>query len=131
MPETFPRLIVVVDDERTFESNSRVIYLRDSTHALAYLARKLMHQQTEYGEAISELWLDHDLGYPKDYPPGQPDTIGPVINFLDMMAQTQFKIQIDKIFVHSQNSSGSERMMLTLSKHYSVMRVPLPELVKT
>jgi hypothetical protein len=124
-------LIVVIDDERSFDTDVSIVYLRNSTEALGYLARKMTHQQTEYGQPIFELWLDHDLGHPENYPEGKNDTIVPVVRFLDMIAHTHLKLVINKIFVHSQNPVGSESVVATLFKHYDVRRVPLPELLRT
>lgn len=107
-------MIVVIDDERTFFGHVDH-YFRTSDEALSGLVRMWMDWSFRYGDSI-QLYLDHDLG--------ENDDIMPVVEFL-VSIKTNF---IERIFVHTQNPSAADKMMMWLSPTYSdeVSRIPLP-----
>jgi hypothetical protein len=117
-------MIVVIDDERTFDSDEEIIYLRSADEALAWLAKWLVRDFNRLigvpEEKISQLWLDHDLG--------DGDDIGIVVDFL-LVIHPNFP-RIESIMVHSQNPVGASRVVEDaemLCKN--VIRTGLPKLV--
>jgi hypothetical protein len=114
-------LVVVVDDERTFQTDSEVIYCRSSNEALSTLSKIWINQWYRKGTVIAELWLDHDLS--------ADDTIMPVVEWLSLMAIHPDNPLITQIYVHTQNPVGGESIMSRLgAAGYNVKRVPLPEM---
>jgi hypothetical protein len=118
--------IIVLDDERTFDTDSVTKYLRTATEGLAYFAELFTKNSTiPYGvvpDVIHELWLDHDLGEGG----GEATT---VVNFISALSRTNSRIYIQSIFVHSQNPVGAANLMASCQGLApTVRRVPLPDL---
>lgn len=119
--------IVIIDDERTFETSpdDNVTYLRTEQEALAYFAKWwTQFLSGGYDCQIDELWFDHDLG--------DGGEALSVAKFLWALSGTLegLNMPIEAIFVHSQNPVGAERILdyceaITLRAR----RVPLPTLV--
>lgn len=124
MPTTYPSpLIVIVDDERTFDTDLPVVYLRSADEALLWFARWI----TDYYSAVSgaesritEVWFDHDLG--------DGDDALVVAKFLAAVDWAQEGI--DVVFVHSQNPVGASNIVDTLRHGFpgKVCRSGLPDL---
>lgn len=121
------KLIVVVDDERTFATDEPVIYLRTVDEAISWIAQWWMiNQSRPIGASvrwIDELWFDHDLG----------DTVNDgakVACFVGALSEhTDGVFPIHVINVHSQNPVGAENIIRTTAGCASqVNRTPLPEL---
>lgn len=127
-------MIIVIDDERTFDINlgACIWYARTSNEGLAAVTRAWTNAALRYGEYVEALYLDHDLG-------GE-DTIMPVVDFLyvsgmksgimnpsDVLRPPDF---IENIYVHSQNPTAADTIVPLLSPLYNnVQRIPLPKLV--
>lgn len=104
------RLIVVIDDERTFtdESFNNAIYLRTESEAILWIAKWYSHNMdVPYGgeKVIEEIWFDHDLGE-------NQGTGLAVAKFFRRMCQSlvscPMPLPVEKVFVHSQNPVGAQ-----------------------
>lgn len=108
--------ILVIDDLRTLREipdGCDVTYALTSKDGLAELRK---------GEELSELWLDHDLGY--DMEAQDADTIRPIIDYLDELAFNDTPYPVGVILVHTMNSIGASYMVDVLSRRgYQVVRV--------
>lgn len=97
---------VVIDDERTFDTNIDVIYLRSSDEALAWLAkwwlRNVSRPMGVEEDFIQELWFDHDLG--------DGDDASVVAKFLYELKNRGDLPMIKTIMVHSQNPVGARNL---------------------
>lgn len=121
-------MILVIDDERTFNTNyEQIVYARSSREGMSELALAWTNFSLYYGEKV-QLWLDHDLG--------ENDTIIPVVDFLYVAANseaanslTPLTKVIDNIFVHSQNPTAADKIIGVLDGFYKIRRVSLPKLV--
>ena len=121
------QVILVIDDERTFNTNhEQIVYARSSREGMSELALAWTNFSLYYGEKV-QLWLDHDLG--------ENDTIMPVVDFLYVAANseaanslTPLTKVIDNIFVHSQNPTA-DKIIGVLDGFYKIRRVSLPKLV--
>lgn len=108
-------LIVLVDDDRDFIIPRPATVLRTSAAALAELRR--IHDD---GEVVDELWLDHDLG--------GDDTAMPVVDMLSELAFNDDPFPVRRVYVHSMNNVGAERMMRSLQNYgYPAIRVKARE----
>lgn len=98
-------MIVVVDDERTFQGDDVDVYLRTENEALAWFARWYTadaRRPIGATEAwIDELWLDHDLGDEQD--------VMSVVHFLSSISRGH-RLPIRKILIHTQNPVGAANM---------------------
>lgn len=107
---TPPRLVIVLDDERTFQSDEPVVYLRTANEALAWFAAWWTKDRRSSVYApivwVDELWLDHDLGE------GEDATI--VVDFLYSLNEhggdRVDPLPIRKVIVHSQNPVGARNL---------------------
>lgn len=121
-------IIVVVDDERTFDVDLPVTYLRTEDEALAWFARWwLKHETTWHYEesppAIGQLWLDHDLGDGQD--------VMVVVRFLRQLSATsRYGLPITHTLVHTQNPVGGQNIVDLCNTFMdgSVTRTGLPDL---
>jgi len=111
------RLIVVIDDERTFNTDDNIVYLRTENEALAFLARTYCEASLRYGPAI-ELYLDHDLGENQD--------IRIVVDFLVCLGGVPW---VSDVWVHSQNPTTEWIVQVLRKAGYKAHRIPLPTLV--
>lgn len=111
-------MIIVIDDERTFDGYGDVTYCRSSTEGLATLTQVWSAQWLRRGESIRELWLDHDLG--------KADTIWPVVDFLYLVSHTDKPLEIGWVYIHTMNPSGALGVLGVLEARYNATRVPLP-----
>lgn len=108
-------LTVLVDDDRDFIDARPAVVLRTSANALAELSRI-----RERGEVVDELWLDHDLG--------GDDTAMPVVDMLSETAFNDDPFPVRRVYVHSMNNVGAERMMRSLQNYgYPAVRVKARE----
>lgn len=121
-------MIVVIDDERTFDTDDEIVYARTSNEGLAVIAKVWTDAVLNYGSTDIYLYLDHDLG--------GSDTIMPVVNFLYVTGWVTESVVlrlpdiISGIYVHSQNPTAGDSIVPVLSKVYkNVERIPLPALV--
>ena len=115
------KVTVVVDDLRTFDSDEDIIYLRNAKDAIFFIFERF---NKAYMDPITDLYLDHDLGYDEDM---NKTTIMPVVDFLVFLAQTEKSWTIvHKIFVHSQNPVGVENVVRALRNYYDVTAIPTP-----
>ena len=112
--------IVVIDDERTFDSDLPVRYARTGQEGLALLADYWTLQRTRHDYDMDELYLDHDLG--------PEDEIRPCVAFLEAVARLGQPFNVGTIFVHTQNPVGAEAMIASLSRYYNTKRITLPVL---
>lgn len=110
-------MILVVDDERTFDFDGNVVYCRSSESGLSTIARIMIQQQVKYAGSLDELWLDHDLG--------GNDDIRVVVDFL-----TLIDLKVDQIYVHSQNPTSDWIVPVLNAVGYNVERSALPTLTK-
>lgn len=100
---------MLVDDLRSFVDGTPAVVARSSADAVQLLDKQLAEVW------IDELWLDHDLD-------GQ-DSIWPVIEHLEGCAHTGRPLSIGRVFVHSGNPVGVQRMMVALRQlGYEVRR---------
>ena len=129
MNETTP-LNVVIDDERTFDTDEDCIYLRTADEAIVHLARYISRCDHEPHGAVRPivLWFDHDLGEGGD---GVE-----VARVLESICDDWMKGRIVGIKVHSMNPVGAENLVKQLYwvartqlGLKGVDRVPLPNLV--
>lgn len=102
------RLIVVVDDERTFDTDEEIIYLRTVDEAISWIAQWWTTNQNRPYMAsarwIDELWFDHDLGE-------SGDAIT-VANFIRALSEVNGDVfPIHTINVHSQNPVGADNIV--------------------
>lgn len=107
-------MIIVVDDERTFEHfpDEETIYFRTSGEAIDFLSKS-------HPADIEEIWLDHDLG--------EDDTAMRVVDFLVQCAHFSWGLNtLFTIYVHSMNPVGAQNIVRALERYYTVERVPLP-----
>ena len=117
-------MIIVIDDERTFDFND-VTYFRDGQTAMVWFALRCSgasHLPEGALEPISEIWFDHDLG-----PKSNFDALA-VARFVALMKAFDLgDIKDASIYVHSQNPVGAEQIM---NAFYSgdAVRVSLPPL---
>ena len=124
------KLIIVIDDERTFKSHEDILYLRTPKDALAYLADwwtvNMNRPMGAPPKWIDALWLDHDLGSEG----GDTQDVIPVVSFLYQLSRMG-ELPIRDIFVHSQNSVGASNLMNFAEEIASgcARRMPLPALV--
>jgi len=97
---------VVIDDERTFDTDIDVIYLRSSDEALAWLAkwwlRNISRPMGAEEEGLQELWFDHDLG--------EGDDASVIAKFLMELNLRGELPMIKSIKVHSQNPVGARNL---------------------
>lgn len=123
--DTFPRTVVVIDDERTFDTDEPIVYLRTADEALAYLAAwwtMNLRAPMDCELWIDALYLDHDLG------PGQD--AGVVADFLSCLREIGPELPILEVFVHTQNPVGAKNLLATCANiGQSVTRIPLPNLI--
>ena len=96
-----PRLVVLIDDLRSFTDGRPALVARTSAAGVELLDR---HRH----EPLAELWLDHDLG-------GE-DTIWPVVEVLELAAFEQRPFDIGTVFVHSANPPGAMRVVQALRR---------------
>jgi hypothetical protein len=121
------KLVVVIDDERTFDTDDEIIYLRTVDGAISWLAQWWMTNKMRPRRAgerrIDELWFDHDLGES-----GEAIVVARFLWALESAAVEG--LPIEAIYVHSQNPVGAENI-LSMVKGCAVvsMRSPLPELM--
>lgn len=122
-------MIIVIDDERTFDIDTaaNVWYARTSDEGILQIAKAWTNFTLHYGETIEAIYLDHDLG--------EDDTIVPVVEFLYNLGYTvgkgvySFTDIVGDIYIHSQNPTAATMIIPLLSPLYSnVQRIPLPEL---
>lgn len=116
-------MIVVIDDERTFDTDEEVIYLRTADEALAWFAKWWTTNENRPAfcdpRKIDQLWFDHDLG------PGGDATV--VANFLATLNRRGLApvgeglLPISTIYIHSQNPVGSQNLWCILSGCASVV----------
>lgn len=112
MPEP-ERLVVLVDDVRSFRDQRPAIVLRSASAAVAYL-------REHHDGRLDELWLDHDLAGPRST--RHEDTAMPVVDELVQAALRERPYDIGCIYLHSVNASGAFRMRRALQVHYRVIR---------
>lgn len=118
------KLIVVVDDERTFDTDEPIIYLRTNTEAISWLAQWWMTNETRpmhaTARSIDQLWFDHDLG------DGGEAIV--TARFLSCLNRTGH-LPIGIINVHSQNPVGADNLLRELAGCAGqITRQPLPNL---
>lgn len=99
-------MILVVDDLRVFPFDA--VYARTSAEAIDILT-KIEPQW------IGQLFLDHDLG-------GE-DTTMRVVDYLMERIFYDWGLDIDQIYVHSDNPPGCETIIRSLDRYYKVTRV--------
>jgi hypothetical protein len=99
-------MILVVDDLRMFPFEA--VYARTSAEAIDIMVKA-------DPEWIGQLWLDHDLG-------GE-DTTMRVVDYLMERAFYDWPLDIEQVYVHSDNPPGCETITRALSRHYKVTRV--------
>lgn len=109
-------MILVIDDERTFDFTGATVHCRSSNDALSTLARIMIVQKMKYGNPLRELWLDHDLG--------ENDDIRIVVDFLCLI-----DLKVDQIFVHSQNPTSDWIVNVLKRTGYNAVRSTLPAMV--
>lgn len=95
-------LVVLVDDLRSFADGTPAVVARTSAEAVHLLDHQLALT------TIDELWLDHDLG-------GE-DSIWPVIERLEERAFTGRRLEVGRVYVHSGNPVGAQRMVVALRR---------------
>jgi len=95
------RLVVLVDDLRSFTDGRAAEVARTSEAGVALLA---VHRDRR----IDELWLDHDLG--------GDDTIWPVVEVLERAAFEERPYDVGLIRVHSSNPAGAAKMRQALGR---------------
>jgi len=108
------KALLVVDDMRIFP-NLDAVYARTSREGLVALS--LIEA---VGGSLDLLLLDHDLGL---LPDGTPDSIKPVVLWLEERAVEGRRLPIKKIIVISSNPVGAQMIEQALSRHYNVRRV--------
>lgn len=118
-------VVVVVDDERTFEfkEGTTGYTFRTSAEALKFL---IGHWYELYSDPIEALYLDYDLG--------GNDTALIIARFMQRVAQLKFPwdtesvpmVRVERVFVHSQNPVGARDMRSLLMNHYDVRIIKLP-----
>lgn len=122
-------MIIVIDDERTFEDEQfdDAIYLRTSQAAIYWLALYITRAHTAPIGAttpIQEIWFDHDLGEKSE------DDSVVVADFLGMMISFTGETDLFyglKLYIHTQNPVGGEVIKNTFKKyHLHSERVDLP-----
>jgi hypothetical protein len=112
-------MIVVIDDERTFDTEDEVTYLRTEDEALLFLTRWFVEWNYGRAPSIDALYLDHDLGENQD--------IVVVVRFLGLLKNV--KKAVLKVFIHTQNPVGAQNMWTDCSRFSNhVERIPLPAL---
>lgn len=127
-------MIVVIDDERTFQADKEVIYLRDQDAAILFFA-KLWNDNLSAPlgaqQVIDEVWFDHDLGE------GGGNGLAVAELFANLSSSyfdmTDGKILARSVLVHSQNPVGADSIYRLLKSRLThlgtdVLRVPLPPL---
>ena len=100
--------ILVVDDERTFPFGDHVRHVDDAIRELST-------------RDFDEVWLDHDLGPDED--------VRDLARWLVEQAHLSpsFAGRVGLVYVHSMNPVGADWLVDTLSRYYTVRRVPLPQ----
>lgn len=95
------RLVVLIDDVRTFKDGRSCRIARTAADGLALLraVRSL---------PIDELWLDHDLG--SERRTGRAFTVMPVVDELVRAATAVERYLIDEIVIHTSNPVGAVAM---------------------
>lgn len=118
MEATGLKKIVVVDDLRTFDPEFLLVegedidieYIRTAPQAVEWLRTCQWA-----GLEIDELWLDHDLGL-------GGDTVG-VADWMERAAFEGTPIPIKKVYIHTANPAGANRLRSGLEKWYDVETV--------
>lgn len=108
------KTIVVVDDVRSFEQE--FLDLQTDDYAIDYCvdAQSAIALLVGMGLAeieLDELWLDHDLGL--------AGTTLPIANFLEGLACEGHPFPVHKIFIHTANPAGANRLQSGL-RDYNV-----------
>lgn len=121
-------MIVVVDDERTFDLGEEINYIRTSQDAIKGLSHYAMLWEMAPAGAfdrIREIWLDHDLGEMSDN-----DGVT-VATFITLMMRAQPEMFYGcKIYIHSQNPVGARNILHVFGRAGVESRVVgLPTLV--
>lgn len=118
--------ILVIDDVRKFkhlrdQDELKVRYCLSSSSGILVLTDRLADTIWRFKPTLKELWLDHDLG--------GDDTIMPVIEYLCMIDPDLKSFVAEKIFIHSANPAGADRMYDYLNRYgyKSIQKVPAPE----
>lgn len=111
-------MILLIDDLRDFLPQSRpqeYIVARTCAAGLAVL-----HELDSQGTAITELWLDHDLG--------GDDNIMPVVDYLNERGYNGNHFPVDNIYVHTMNSARVAAMLAGFERYgYTATRVVAKE----
>lgn len=101
-------MIVIIDDERDFINRKRYetsLVFRNCFDAIDFFEK---HE----GEPVAELWLDHDLGMID----GKEHDIFTFIDYLEHLHHhSDWLPVIDKIYVHTANPVGAQRMIKALN----------------
>lgn len=109
-------MIILVDDLRNFNGNysdrGNILTFRNCYDAIEFLKVN--------DEPISELWLDHDLGFYK----GKEHDIFTLVDYIEENYYvTGNDFMIDKVYVHTSNPSGGDRVFSTMKKIFNTTRV--------
>ncbi len=125
LPEVPARLVVLVDDLRSFRDERPALVARSSAAGVALLRELHEPPHDVRGRlTIDELWLDHDLG--------GADTIMPVVEYLQERAFSGDGLDVRAVFVHSANPVGADSVVLGLRRFgYPVSRAATDLLVST
>lgn len=103
---------------------SRILVIDDDVLPDLPLEAVQARTPAEAVEALSgarwwdEVWFDHDLG-------AAGDTME-VVGWLEQQRELGRGPQIERVFVHSMNPAGADRLFAALRQMYPTRRVPLP-----
>jgi hypothetical protein len=110
-----PKLVVLIDDLRSFRDGRPAEVFRTSADAVRFL-RALGDRR------IEELWLDHDLG-------GE-DSIRPVALHLEEQAFLGTPVDVSFVYVHSANPPAADSVLQGLRRYgYRAARTGTDELI--
>jgi len=122
-------MIVVIDDERTFEFTDTAVYARTSQEAISRLANTaILFDQVPIGAIgeITQMFFDHDLGEDSE---ADGVVVARFVGILVRGCPDLFRGC--KFYIHSQNPVGAKNIFDAL-KFYGIdaQVIPLPPLKK-
>lgn len=97
--------VLVIEDLRTFRFPAT--YARTVYEAWPHLV----------SGHWDEIWFDHDMGLTRD-----DDTTYPIAQYMEKRAYEGVPIDVDRVFVHTANPYGGDRLMAAL-RAYNPIRV--------
>lgn len=98
--------VLVIEDIRTFRFPA--VYARTLAEAWVLLISRPWR----------EIWLDHDMGRTAN----DNNTYALAV-FMEQRAQEGDPLHVERVYVHTANPSGGDRLMAALSPWYDVTRV--------